>query len=198
MTAHDAINKIRVLLGAEAPVTETVETETVEMANAKLVDGTEVSVEGEIEVGKTLSVVTEEGSIPAPAGVHQTDSNLLITVDEAGIITQVEEISEEAQEDEKEEMEEDKKEEVALEEEKPEEMEEEEKVEMEEMIIKIVDAMKPYFEEIKEMQKEVEEMKAKFQKFSKEPAAKPIKKAEAFEANRFSSVERIAKIRKSK
>lgn len=193
MTANQAINKIRVLLGAEEPVTE-----KVELANAKLVDGTEVSVEGDFEVGKTLSVVTEEGSIPAPAGVHQTTDNMLVTVDEAGIITQIEEISDEAQEEEKEEMEENK-EEVAMEEEPKEEMEEEEKVEMEEeMIIKIVDAMKPYFEEIKEMQKEVEEMKAKFQKFSKEPAAKPVKKAEAFEANRFSSVERIAKIRKSK
>ena len=193
MTANQAINKIRVLLGVEEPVTE-----KVELANAKLVDGTEVSVEGDFEVGKTLSVVTEEGSIPAPAGVHQTTDNMLVTVDEAGIITQIEEISDEAQEEEKEEMEENK-EEVAMEEEPKEEMEEEEKVEMEEeMIVKIVDAMKPYFEEIKEMQKEVEEMKAKFQKFSKEPAAKPVKKAEAFEANRFSSVERIAKIRKSK
>lgn len=194
MTANQAINKIRVLLGVEEPVTE-----KVELANAKLVDGTEVSVEGDFEVGKTLSVVTEEGSIPAPAGVHQTTDNMLVTVDEAGIITQIEEISDEAQEEEEKEEMEENKEEVAMEEEPKEEMEEEEKVEMEEeMIIKIVDAMKPYFEEIKEMQKEVEEMKAKFQKFSKEPAAKPVKKAEAFEANRFSSVERIAKIRKSK
>lgn len=194
MTANQAINKIRVLLGVEEPVTE-----KVELANAKLVDGTEVSVEGDFEVGKTLSVVTEEGSIPAPAGVHQTTDNMLVTVDEAGIITQIEEISDEAQEEEEKEEMEENKEEVAMEEEPKEEMEEEEKVEMEEeMIIKIVDAMKPYFEEIKEMQKEVEEMKAKFQKFSKEPAAKPVKKAEAFEANRVSSVERIAKIRKSK
>ena len=196
MTANQAINKIRVLLGVEEPVTE-----KVELANAKLVDGTEVSVEGDFEVGKTLSVVTEEGSIPAPAGVHQTTDNMLVTVDEAGIITQIEEISDEAQEEEEKEEMEENKEEVAMEEhgDKEEEMEEEEKVEMEEeMIVKIVDAMKPYFEEIKEMQKEVEEMKAKFQKFSKEPAAKPVKKAEAFEANRFSSVERIAKIRKSK
>jgi len=196
MTTNEAINKIRVLLGAEQPAAE-----KVEMANATLIDGTEVSVEGDFEVGKTLSVITEEGSIPAPAGVHQTTENLLVTVNDAGIITQIEEISEEAQKDEeKEEMEEDKKEEVAMEDHgDKEKMEEEDKVEMqEEMIVKIVDAMKPYFEEIKEMQKEVEEMKAKFQKFSKEPAAKPVKKAEAFEANRISSVERIAKIRKSK
>lgn len=193
MTANQAISKIRVLLGVE----EEVATVKVEMASATLVDGTEVSVEGDFEVGKALSVVTEEGNIPAPAGVHQTTDNLLVTVDEAGVITQIEEVAPEAASEED-------KEEVALEEEKPEEeMEEEVKEELEdevedEMIVKIVEAMKPYFEEIKELQKEVEEMKGKFQKFSKEPAAKPIKKAEAFEANRLTAVERIAQIRKSK
>lgn len=194
MKANEAINKIRVLLGAELPTTQ-----KVAMANAKLVDGTEVSVEGDFEVGKTLSVITEEGSIPAPAGVHQTTENMLVTVDEAGIITQIEEISEEAQkEDEKEEMGEDKKEKVAMAEDgdKKEEMEDEDEME-DEIIIKIVEAMKPYFEEIKEVKAEIEEMKGKFQKFSKEPAAKPIKKAEAFEANRLTAVERIAKLRKS-
>lgn len=194
MTANQAINKIRVLLGAESPAIE-----KIELANATLVDGTEVSVEGDFEVGKTLSVITEEGSIPAPAGVHQTTENVLVTVDEAGIITQIEEISEEAQkEDEKEEMEEDKKEKVAMAEhdDKKEEMEDEDEM-GEEMIIRIVEAMKPYFEEIKEVKAEIEEMKGKFQKFSKEPAAKPIKKAEAFEANRITAVERIAKLRKS-
>jgi len=199
MTANDAIQKIRVLLGVE----ETVE---VALAAAELVDGTKVEVEGDFEVGKPLFVVTEEGNIPAPAGVHQTTDNLLVTVDEAGVISQIEEVAPEAQEEEKKEeeaMEEENKEEVAMEDhgDKEEEMEEEVEEEMEDeedMIVKIVEAMKPYFEEIKEMQKEIEEMKGKFQKFSKEPAAKPIKKAEAFEANRLTAVERIAKIRKSK
>jgi hypothetical protein len=195
MTAHDAITKIRVLLGVEEEV-------EVKMASATLVDGTEVSVEGDFEVGKALSVITAEGPIPAPAGVHQTTENLLVTVDEAGVITQIEEVAPEAQEEEKKEaMEEENKEEVEMSEEDKEEMEEEEevKVEMEdEMIVKIVEGLAPYFEEIKELKEKVVEMEGKFQKFSKEPAAKPIKKAEAFEANRLSSVERIAKIRKSK
>ena len=196
MTANDAIQKIRVLLGVE----ETVE---VAMATATLVDGTQVEVEGDFEVGKPLFVVTAEGNIPAPAGVHQTTDNLLVTVDEAGAISQIEEVAPEAQEEEekKEEAMEEDKEEVALEEEKEEEMEEEVEEEMEdeeEMIVKIVEAMKPYFEEIKDLKEKVVEMEGKFQKFSKEPAAKPIKKAEAFEANRLTSVERIAKLRKSK
>jgi len=65
------------------------------------------------------------------------------------------------------------------------------------MIVKIVEAIKPYFEEIKEMQKEIEEMKGEFQSFSKAPAAKPIKKAEAFTANKMNAIDRIASIRKS-
>ena len=179
MTTHEAIQKMRILLGAEAA-----ETQRVEMAQATLVDGTVVETEGDLEVGKALSVITEEGPIAAPEGMHETTEGLLVTVDEAGVITQIEEVSQE------EEMKE--KEEVAMEEEK-------EKMEIEdEMIIKIVEAMQPFFEEIKEVKAEIEEMKGKFQKFSKEPAAKPVKKAEAFEANKLTAVERIAKIRKTK
>jgi hypothetical protein len=200
MTANDAISKIRVLLGVEEEPKQ-----EVAMASATLVDGTQVEVEGDFEVGKPVFVVTEEGNIPAPAGVHQTTDNLLVTVDESGVIAQIEEVAPEAQQEEKKEeaMEEDNKEEVAMEEhdDKKEEMEDEIEEEMEdedEMIVKIVEAMKPYFEEIKDLKEKVVEMEGKFQNFSKEPAAKPIKKAEAFEANRLTAVERIAKIRKSK
>lgn len=188
MTANNAIEKIRVLLG--------VQEEKVAMATDVLVDGTQVEVEGEFEVGKPLFVVTAEGNMPAPAGIHQTASNLLVTVDDAGVITQIEEVAaetaEEVEEEVKVEMEDETKEEETM-------TDEEIKVELEEeMIIKIVEALKPHFEEIKEIKEKVIEMEGKFQKFSKEPAAKPIKKAEAFNANKMSAVERIAQIRKSK
>jgi len=189
MTATNAITKIRVLLGVEEEVV------AIAMASEKLVDGTEVKVEGELEVGKALVVVTEEGDIPAPAGQHMTESNRLITVDEAGVISQIEEVTEEATEEVEEEVK------VEMEEEdKKEELEEEVEVEMEEdeMIVKIVEAMKPYFEEIKELKEKVVEMEGNFNTFSKEPAAKPIKKAEAFAAKKFDAIERIQKIRKSK
>lgn len=191
MTANNAIQKIRVLLGVEEEVI------ALAMATDKLVDGTEVKVEGELEVGKALVVVTEEGDIPAPAGSHQTESNNIITVDEAGVITQIEEVTEEATEEVEEEVKVEMEEEVTVEVEN----EEEEKVEVEmeeEMIVKIVEAMKPYFEEIKELKEKVVEMEGNFNKFSKEPATKPIKKAEAFAANKFDAIERIQKIRKSK
>jgi len=188
MTATNAIQKIRVLLGVQEDEV------AVAMASEMLVDGTEVKVEGELEVGKPLFVATAEGDIPAPAGIHQTQSDMLITVDEAGIITQVEEVTTEATEEVEEEVNVEM-EEVEIE---VENEEEEVKVEMEEeMIVKIVEAIKPYFEEIKEMQKEIEEMKGEFQSFSKAPAAKPIKKAEAFTANKMNAIDRIASIRKS-
>lgn len=193
MTPNDAISKIRVLLGVQE-----VATVEVALASATLVDGTEVSVEGEFEVGKALSVVTEEGNIAAPAGVHQLTDNRLVTVDEAGIITQIEEVAPEAQEEEEVEVE--MEEEITEEENSDEEEKTEVVIEMEDkedMVGKIVEAIAPYFEEIKELKEKVVEMEGKFQKFSKEPAAQPIKKAEAFEAQKVSAIERIAKIRKS-
>ena len=190
MTATNAISKIRVLLGVEEEVV------AIAMASETLVDGTEVKVEGELEVGKALVVVTAEGDIPAPAGVHQTESNNLITVDEAGVISQIEEVSSEATEEVEEEVKVEMEEEIKVE---VENEEEEIEVELqEEMIVKIVEAMKPYFEEIKELKEKVVEMEGNFSKFSKEPATKPIKKAEAFAANKFDAIERIQKIRKSK
>ncbi len=190
MTATNAIQKIRVLLGVEEEVV------AIAMASEKLVDGTEVKVEGELEVGKALVVVTAEGDIPAPAGQHMTESNNIITVDEAGVITQIEKVTEEATEEVEEEVKVEMEEEVTVE---VENEEEEIEVEMqEEMIVKIVEAMKPYFEEIKELKEKVVEMEGNFNKFSKEPATKPIKKADAFTANKFDAIDRITKIRKSK
>ena len=60
--------------------------------DAKLIDNqTIVQVEGEtFEVGKQLNLVTPEGLVPAPAGEHTTTEGEKITVDEAGIITNVE------------------------------------------------------------------------------------------------------------
>lgn len=189
MTATNAIQKIRVLLGVE-------ETVAIAMASEMLVDGTEVKVEGELEVGKALVVVTTEGDIPAPAGIHMTESNKLITVDEAGVITQIEEVTAEATEEVEEEVKVEMEEEVTVE---VENEEEEIEVELqEEMIIKIVEAMKPYFEEIKELKEKVIEMEGNFNKFSKAPATKPIKKAEAFTANKFDAIDRITKIRNNK
>lgn len=96
MTANEAIKKIKVMLGVEQ-VVETVETE-IQLAEATLVDGTIVKVEGEFEVGKQLLVVTAEGDIAAPEGIHETTDGLLVTVDAQGVITNLEETTEESEE----------------------------------------------------------------------------------------------------
>jgi hypothetical protein len=96
MTANEAIKKIKVMLGVEQ-VVETVETE-IQLAEATLVDGTIVKVEGEFEVGKQLVVVTAEGDIAAPEGIHETTDGLLVTVDAQGVITNLEETTEESEE----------------------------------------------------------------------------------------------------
>lgn len=182
MTANDAITKIRVLLGVEEEV-------SVEMNSATLVDGTVIEVDGEFEVGKTIFVVTSEGNIPAPAGMHMTTDNLMITVDESGTIVSLEEVSAETPEvevemAEEEVIEEDKKEiEVML---------------ADDLVVKIVEELKPFLETISELQAKVTEMESKFQKFSKEPAAKPIKKADTFTANKMEAISRINSIRKNK
>lgn len=56
-----------------------------------LVDGTIIKYEGDAPaIGSALVVVTAEGEVPAPDGVHETDSGLLIQT-EGGIITEIEE-----------------------------------------------------------------------------------------------------------
>ena len=86
MNAFEALTKIRVMLGMEAEA----EVKSVELAEVTLVDGTVVKVEGELAEGKMLVVVTEEGEIPAPEGIHETSDGKLITVDAEGMITAVE------------------------------------------------------------------------------------------------------------
>ena len=194
MQANEAITKIKLLLGLnEETVEETVvmEETKVEFATATLADGTEIKVEGDFEEGKACFVETEEGDIPAPAGKHQMADDMLITIDESGQIVAIEEVAAE-------EVEETPEVEVEMEEEvKEEEAMEEEEVEVS-MAEEVVEMLKPYFEEIKDLKEKVQEMEGKFQAFSTAPAAKPIKKAEAFEANKMSAVDRIAKIRRNK
>lgn len=66
---------------------EKVET-VLNFVTAKLVDGTEVKVDGELEVGKSVLVVTPEGDVPAPDTEHELeDGTIVVTVD--GVITEI-------------------------------------------------------------------------------------------------------------
>ena len=180
MTSSEAVSKIRLLLGLNEA--------TIKFASATLVDGTVVETEGELTEGSALMVVTEEGSIPLPAGVHETQDGKIITVDESGVITAIEETSPEAVEETPAEMEEEVTVEV------PEEVA---PVLTEEVVQAVVEAITPVVEEVAAIAEELKKMKAQFQAFAAEPAAKKVKRND-FSAEKETAVDRIIKIRKSK
>ena len=158
MTAQEALGKIRVMLGlnevelSEGNTTkdtsvETKETTNLKFASTTLVDGTIVKTEGEFEVGKQLFVETEEGDIPAPEGSHETTEGLIISVDEEGIITSIDEV-------------------VA---------EEEVEAELSDDIVnQLVSALKPSLDKIDELSNQVNKLKGEFMEFRNEPAGKKV------------------------
>ena len=152
MTAQEALYKIRVMLGVEdtneevALETET-DTEEVKLAETTLVDGTVVKTEGEFEVGKQLFVVTDEGDIPAPEGLHETSEGVIIGVDEAGIIVSIEEPAEEVIVEEKEEFGDD-------------------------LVNQIVGALSPKLEDL---QNQINSIKGEFHEFRDGPATDKIR-----------------------
>lgn len=166
MNVNDVIKKLKVMLSTE----EVVETK---MAEATLVDGTEVYTEGELEPGAILFVRAGEGVSEdpfAPAGVHQTTSGLLITVGENGEITSVEEEAPEAVE-----AEEKKEDEILMEEEVSVEVPEEAAPAVEEIVDAIAELIQPQTEVIEELKKELDLLKERFNKVAGEPAAKPVR-----------------------
>lgn len=167
MNVNEVITKLRLMLGAEEEVVETV-TEDVKMAEATLVDGTVVMTEGELAPGATLYVKVEDGEMPfAPEGLHETTEGLLITVGANGEIAAIEEKAEEA---------------VTAEDIVEEEMEEEEPkaeveidMEVKDLVEAIADMIKPQVEVIEELKEEIATLKAKFSAFADEPAGDPVR-----------------------
>jgi len=159
MNVNDVITKLKVMLGAE----EVVE---VKMAEATLVDGTEVFTEGELEVGAILFVRAGEGVDEdpfAPAGKHETTEGQIITVGENGEISEIE--SMEAEPVKEEEVE------VELEEE---EVKEEKAFNAEELIAAIAEMLQPQAEVIEELKKELSVLTERFETVANEPAAKKV------------------------
>ena len=116
MNVNEVITKLKVMLGAEEAVIE------VKMAEATLVDGTEVYTEGELQPGAILFVRAGEGASEdqfAPAGKHETTEGQIITVGENGEISEIEDAAGDApvKEEEVELAEEDKKEDEKMEDE---------------------------------------------------------------------------------
>jgi len=131
--------------------------------DAKLEDGTQIRVEGDSLVeGAKVVVVTEEGEMPAPDGVHTLEDGTKVETKE-GVIAMVEEkIAEEQMED------------LPMEEKPEVEIEVESKDPIQEIVSLLKDMMEKVSQKMKEMEEKVEEVKADFSKFKSEPAGKKI------------------------
>jgi hypothetical protein len=126
--------------------------------DAKLVDGTAIKVSGEgLVEGAKVMVVTEEGEIPAPDGVHELEDGTKVETKE-GLIAKIEEVVAEAPEMEKPEVE------IEVSKEK---MESEVVALLKDLVVKLG-------EKIASLEGKVDGMSADFNAFKKEPAAKKI------------------------
>jgi len=196
MNVNEAITKLRVLLGAETEEVveiqndEHVDEKTeVKMAEATLVDGTEVYTEGELEPGAILFVRAGEGVSEdpfAPAGLHETTEGLLITVGENGEITSIEEKAEENIE-----AEEEIKEEVEM------------QFNADEFITEIAGLIKPYTEEISSLKEELNTLTERFEAIADMPATKKIRnnfseEAKVIKGRAEARFEKLVSIRKNK
>lgn len=78
--------------------TDTIEKQ--EFATAKLIDGTEITnmKDSEFAEGDEVHVITAEGEhVIAPSGEHELESGIVITIDEAGVITGIKRPDEEGE-----------------------------------------------------------------------------------------------------
>ena len=93
MKAKEALEQIKSLLFSDdAEVTNEVLTE---FAEGVLADGTIVKFD-KLEAGGVISIVTDEGEVPAPVGEHELEDGTMIVIVEAGIIAEVKAPEEEA------------------------------------------------------------------------------------------------------
>lgn len=154
--------------------------------DAKLVDGTAIKVSGDgLVEGAKVMVVTEEGEIPAPDGVHELEDGTKVETKE-GLIAKIEEAVKEAPEMEGPEVE------IEV---KKEEMEDEVVSLLKDLVVKLG-------EKIASLEGKVEGMSADFNSFKKEPAAKKIADGKTEKFNKVddymdSKLETIAALRKN-
>lgn len=154
--------------------------------DAKLVDGTAIKVSGDgLVEGAKVVVVTAEGEIPAPDGVHELEDGTKVETKE-GLIAKIEEAVKEAPEMEGPEVE------IEV---KKEEMEDEVVSLLKDLVVKLG-------EKIASLEGKVEGMSADFNSFKKEPAAKKIADGKTEKFNKTddymdSKLETIAALRKN-
>jgi len=123
--------------------------------DAKLIDGTQIKVEGDSVIeGAKVMVVTEEGEIVAPDGVHELEGGMKVETKE-GLIVSVSEP----------EMEEEPEVEIKV---------ESDMGGMKELYSLLEDMMKKVSEKMKNMEVKMEAMNSEFKAFKSEPAGKKI------------------------
>jgi len=122
--------------------------------DAKLIDGTIVKVEGEeLVAGAAVKVVTEQGEIPAPDGIHELEDGTKVqTVD--GVITEIK-----------------KKEEPQVEVEVEMENKVDDNQEMYELMKKLMEKMS---QKMGSMEEKLSQLENNFNAFKKEPAGKKV------------------------
>jgi hypothetical protein len=157
--------------------------------DAKLVDGTDIKVSGDALVaGAKVTVVTEEGEIPAPDGIHEISGGTKVETKE-GVIVSVEEA-------------------VAPEMESPEMEGPEVEIEVskegmeKEMVELVKEFVSKMGEKIKKMEEQMSSLSSEFNSFKKEPAAKKIADGKTEKFNKMNDVldeklEAIMSFRKS-
>jgi hypothetical protein len=140
--------------------------------DAKLVDGTEIKVDGDsLMEGAKVMVVTEEGEIPAPDGTHEIEGGVKVQTTD-GIVVKVEDPAMEEEPKAEEEMEEE-----SVEVEVPQEVAPIAEPVVEaivEAIVPVLEEIKSLADEMKKMKEQMSSVKSDFETFKKQPAGKKI------------------------
>jgi len=87
LVGDEKFTKIRVLLGLETMPVAEVKKEEKMMGEGKLKDGTMITYD-ELEVGYPIMVVTDQGTNPAPDGIHELENGTKVTTVN-GLITEI-------------------------------------------------------------------------------------------------------------
>ena len=99
MKATEMLNKIKTYLGEDTTdIVENIQ-EKVELATAKLENGTVLEAEA-FEAGNEIFIVTEDERVALPVGDYTLEDGKMLVVAEEGIISEIKDLDEEATEDE--------------------------------------------------------------------------------------------------
>lgn len=167
MKATEMLNKIKTYLGEDTTdIVDNIQ-EKVELATAKLENGTVLEAEA-FEAGNEIFIITEDDKVALPVGDYTMEDGKMLVVAEEGIIAEIKDLDEEADEEETEE-------EVEAEEEK-----EDLGYVTKEELAEAVSEIKAMIEDMKkeEMSKDEvelsEELPTEVKEELSEPAAEPI------------------------